>query len=102
VVVSLPIAVTDDPAAAREAAAKRYAVYGNLPSYRAMLDREGAAGPADVAVVGDEAAVLRQLDQLADAGATDFSAAPYPVGDDRQASLDRTYATLLEYTKRSR
>ena len=42
VVVGLPIAVTDDVPAARAAAAKRYAVYGQLPSYRAMLDREGA------------------------------------------------------------
>ena len=31
--------------------------YQDLPSYRAMLDREGAEGPADVAVVGTEAQV---------------------------------------------
>ena len=27
--------------------AQAFAIYGQLPSYRAMLDREGAAGPAD-------------------------------------------------------
>ena len=100
IVVSLPIAVTDDVAAARAAAGKRFAVYGSLPSYRAMLDREGAAGPGDVAIVGDEASVLGQLETLAAAGATEFGAAPFPVGGDRQASIERTRATLLEFIKR--
>jgi F420-dependent oxidoreductase-like protein len=97
VVVTLPVAVSDDVAAARQAAAKRYAVYGTLPSYRAMLDREGAQGPGDVVIVGDEAAVARQLDAIRDAGASDFVAAPFPVGQDRQASLERTRAALLAY-----
>jgi len=57
VVVALPIMVTEDEEGARERAAKVFAIYGGLPSYRAMLDREGAAGPADVVVAGDEAAV---------------------------------------------
>lgn len=100
IVVSLPIAVEDDVTAARAAAAKRYAVYGTLPSYRAMLDREGAPGPGDVAIAGDEAAVLAQLETLAAAGATEFVAAPFPVGGDRQASLDRTRATLIRFMKR--
>ena len=100
VVVLLPVAVTDDADAARQSAAKRYAVYGTLPSYRAMLDREGAAGPADVVVVGDEAAVARQLDEIAAAGATDFVASPFPVGQDKPASIERTRAALLAYMKR--
>ncbi len=100
IVVSLPIAVVDDTAAARAAAAKRYAVYGTLPSYRAMLDREGAPGPGDVAIVGDEGSVLEQLTAIADAGATEFVAAAFPVGADRQASLERTRATLHEFMKR--
>ena len=57
IVASLPICVTNDVDAARERAAKDFQMYGFLPSYRAMLDREGAAGPADVAIVGDEATV---------------------------------------------
>ena len=47
-------------------------MYGTLPSYRAMLDREGAAGPADVAIVGDEASVRSQLERIADVGVTDL------------------------------
>ena len=41
-----------------------------------MLDREGAAGPGDAAIVGDEAAVRAVLEELEAAGVTDFSAAP--------------------------
>lgn len=94
VVVGLPIAVTDDAAAARERANRAFQIYGSLPSYRAMLDREGAAGPASVAIVGDEDAVGEQLQQLADAGATEFLAVPFPAGSDRPASLERTRALL--------
>ena len=68
----LPVCVTSDPAAARASAEKEFAIYGQLPSYRAMLDREGAAGPGDVAIVGDEGAVAAQILALADAGVTDF------------------------------
>jgi F420-dependent oxidoreductase-like protein len=75
VVASLPICVTNDADAARDRAAKDFQVYGMLPSYRAMLDREGAEGPADVAMVGDEATVTKELGRLADAGVTEYMAA---------------------------
>jgi 5,10-methylenetetrahydromethanopterin reductase len=42
-----------------------------------MLDREGAGGPGDVAIVGDEAVVAKQVLALADAGVTDFIAADF-------------------------
>ena len=87
----LPVCVTDDPdGAARARAAKAFEIYGQLPSYRAMLDREGAAGPADVAIVGSEDAVAAQIAVLADAGVTDFVAAEFSRGDDQQ----RTRALL--------
>ena len=94
IIAALPVAVTDDPDAAREAAAKEFEVYGQLPNYRRMLDREGAAGPADVAIVGNEAEVERQIRAIADTGATDFVAWTYPVGDDARASLDRTWSLV--------
>jgi 5,10-methylenetetrahydromethanopterin reductase len=84
VVCILPVCVTSDPEGARAAAAEEFAIYGQLPSYRAMLDREGAAGPADVAIVGDEDAVSAQIAALADAGVTDFVAGEYARGDDRE------------------
>ena len=83
VVASLPICVTNDVDTARDRAAKDFQVYGFLPSYRAMLDREGAAGPADVALVGDEATVTKELGRLADAGVTEFVASIYGGRDER-------------------
>jgi alkanesulfonate monooxygenase SsuD/methylene tetrahydromethanopterin reductase-like flavin-dependent oxidoreductase (luciferase family) len=82
VVCILPVCVTDDPDGARERAARVFAIYGQLPSYRAMLDREGASGPADVAIVGDEATVAAQIATLAEAGVTDFVAGEYTGGAD--------------------
>jgi hypothetical protein len=35
-----------------------------------MLDREGVAGPADIALIGDEATVTAQLRRLAEIGVT--------------------------------
>ena len=82
VVCILPVCVTSDPDGARERAARVFAIYGELPSYRAMLDREGATGPGDVAIVGDEDTVAAQIRALADAGVTDFVAGEYGRGED--------------------
>jgi F420-dependent oxidoreductase-like protein len=90
VAVGLPICVTNDPDAVRERAAKTFMVYGTLPSYRAMLDREGAEGPADVAIVGDEDAVGAALDRLDKVGTTDFVASIIGNSEDR----NRTRALL--------
>jgi 5,10-methylenetetrahydromethanopterin reductase len=83
IVTSLPICVTADVDAARERAAQDFQIYGFLPSYRAMLDREGAAGPADVAIVGDEATVTKALGQLADAGVTEYVASIFGTRQER-------------------
>lgn len=85
IVAGFPIVVTHDADAAREAIGKGLAMYGTLPSYRAMLDKEGAAGPADVALVGDEKAVGESLDRLRDVGVTDFDAAIFPADDGADA-----------------
>jgi 5,10-methylenetetrahydromethanopterin reductase len=79
IVAGLPIALVRDAAAARETASKQFAIYGQLPSYRAMLDREGAATPGEVALVGDEQALRAGLARLRDAGVTDFCAAVSPL-----------------------
>jgi F420-dependent oxidoreductase-like protein len=72
--VALPICVTDEPEAARESVAATLGGYGRLVNYRAALDIEGAAGPEDVAIVGNEDEVEEQLRAFAAAGATDFFA----------------------------
>ena len=53
--------------------------YAALPSYRAILEREGVEGPGDIAIVGSEAAVEDQLRHLAELGATDLLATIFPV-----------------------
>jgi 5,10-methylenetetrahydromethanopterin reductase len=77
VVACIPIAVTDDEAAARERCATAFSIYNGLPSYRAMLDREGAGGPADIAIVGNEASVRAQIEDVFTQGATDYVAVPF-------------------------
>ena len=74
IVAGLPIVLTDNVEAARESIDKTLVIYGQLPSYRAMLDKEGAAGPSDVALLGDEKALDAQIQRLRDIGVTDFSA----------------------------
>lgn len=94
VCVGMPLAVTDDPQRAREQAAKTYQRYGELVNYRRMLDIEGVEGPSEVALIGNEAAVAEQLRDYADAGATDFLASIFPVGEDEDASLARSMSLL--------
>ena len=94
VVCILPVCVTDDPAAARASATQELAIYGQLPSYRAMLDREGAAGPGDVAIAGDEDTVAAQILALADTGVTDFVAAEIARGEDRKRTRDLLKAII--------
>jgi alkanesulfonate monooxygenase SsuD/methylene tetrahydromethanopterin reductase-like flavin-dependent oxidoreductase (luciferase family) len=93
VVSSLPICVTNDPAAAKESAAKAFQVYGVLPVYRACLDAEGASGPADIALIGDEKVVRAGLERMRDAGASDFYAAIFP-DKDGPRSAARSYELL--------
>jgi len=83
---SLPVCVTGDPDRVRAAADQAFAIYGQLPSYRAMLDREGAAGPGDVALVGTEEEVAAGLSALAEAGVTDFSASEFGTNRDEFAA----------------
>ena len=99
VCVGLPTTVCDDEAAGRRAAAASYERYGQLVNYRRILDIEGVEGPSEVAVVGNEAALRRQLEQFAAAGATDFIANIFaPDGDGE--SGERTYAALRDLVGR--
>jgi F420-dependent oxidoreductase-like protein len=91
IVAGFPIALTQDADAARQWVGENLAMYGMLPSYRAMLDKEGAGGPADIAIVGDEKTLDAALDRLRDVGVTDFSAAIVPVDAEADA---RTLAYL--------
>ena len=81
IVAGLPIAITNDPDGARQLAGKVFQIYGSLPSYRAMLDREGVEGPADVAIVGDTKTVEAALERLEQVGVTELSAVVFPADE---------------------
>ena len=93
VCVGMPIAVTDHPERARARADRLFQHYAALPSYRAMLEREGVDSPGGIAIVGDEKSVEDQLHSLADQGATDLLATIFPV-DGSRTSVSRTRGLL--------
>lgn len=95
VIAALPVCVTNDVAAARARAAEVFAVYGQLPSYRAMLDHEGAAGPADIAIVGSADEVSSRIAALADIGVTDFAAVEFGATPDEIAATRNAVRSLL-------
>jgi F420-dependent oxidoreductase-like protein len=88
VVAALPVLVTDDVDGGRARAAEEFAMYGTLPSYRAMLDREGLDGPEDLAVIGSAGEVAERLAGTADAGATTVVAAEFGTRDDRATTRE--------------
>jgi 5,10-methylenetetrahydromethanopterin reductase len=88
IVVNVIVAVTDDPDSVRATIATRYKAVGDLPAYRAVLDRGGLSSPAETVIAGPEEAVLRELRRFRDAGATDLvTSIPSPPSE-RQRTLD--------------
>ncbi|MCP5026894.1 MAG: TIGR03564 family F420-dependent LLM class oxidoreductase, partial [Actinomycetia bacterium] len=77
-VAMVPVLLSDDAAAGRQAINESFKMYGQIPSYRATLDRGGAALPADVAVVGDADAIEAGVQEYAEVGVTDFAAVVPP------------------------
>ena len=93
VCVGLPTAATDDENAGRRKAAESYQRYGELVNYRRMLDIEGVESPAEVAVIGNEASLQRQLETFAEGGATDFVANIFDVPGETDSG-QRAYEAL--------
>ncbi len=93
IVASVPVCVTSQPDAVRGLVAAVLEGYNHLPSYRGVMDAEGAAGPEDVSVIGSEDEVRDGLAAFAAAGATDFSALEFTTTDDEVA---RTRALLKD------
>ena len=69
-------------------------MYGVLPSYRAMLDREGVDGPADIALIGTADQVAERLASFFDARATTVNAVAFGPRDEQDATRE-TLAALL-------
>ena len=93
IVATLPICVTEQPTTVRKSIGKGLSLYGRLPSYRPVFEREGASGPADVAVVGSRTEVMDQIAALAEAGVTDFAPSEFCLNRDEWSA---TRALLVE------
>ena len=91
IAAGFPIVLTNKPDEARESIGKSLSMYGTLPSYRAMLDREGVEGPGDIAIAGDENGLRGELKRLEDIGVTDFNANIVGVED---GAFERTFQFL--------
>ena len=68
-------------------------MYGQIYSYRQVLKREGASGPADLLIAGDEDSVAKQIEGLAKIGVTELNAHVLGIPEDPGA-IDRTTALL--------
>lgn len=91
IVASVPVCVTSEPGRVREVITQVLGRYRELPSYRRIMDREGADGPAEVSLVGDEDEVRAGLESFAASGTTDFSALEFVTNDEE---ADRTRGLL--------
>jgi F420-dependent oxidoreductase-like protein len=99
IVVALPVCVTNHASEARELIHRRLGGHDHLPSYQKVLRREGVQAIADLALVGSEGTVVRRLDELEAAGATDFAG---HVVAARPADIDRTWALLADQASLTR
>ena len=96
VIATLPVCVTSDESAVRSRIGQSLAMYGQLPSYRAMFDREGVDGPGDVAIVGSNEAVSEQIAVMAEAGVTDFAASEFALNPEDRAATRSLLKSLAQ------
>ncbi len=90
------VTATSDVDAARQAAIVRFGDYGLLPRYRRMLEIGGLTAGHEIVNIGGVAEIRARIREYADAGVTDFLAAPFCVGPDPAGSWQRTIDVLGE------
>ena len=95
IVVGLPLCVTDKKETGFREASKHFGRYGDLPSYRAMINRENAESPAELAAIGNEQEIEEKLREYASAGATEIAAQIFPETPGDKDSILRSRETLL-------
>lgn len=84
IVATLPVCVTTEEKAIRSRISKTLQMYAELPSYKAMFEREGITQPGELALVGSQAKVEDMLQEMADAGVTDFAASEFTTNEDEK------------------
>jgi F420-dependent oxidoreductase-like protein len=88
IAVALPICVTNNKDAAAERINEDFSIYPNLPSYRAMLDLEGANTAADISFIGSADEIRTKIAELEAAGATELGATISGDADERAATFE--------------
>ena len=89
VVAAIPVCIHTDKEVAVEHAKRDFGFYGDLPSYRAMLDREGLENSWDIALTGSFEQVAEGMQEYVDAGATQVVAAVYGPDESREETVSR-------------
>ncbi len=88
-VAMVPVVHAASDRGGREAINAAFRPYGQIPSYKAALERGGAATPADVAIVGSAADIEAGVQAFADIGVTDLVAAvPATSADVQNATME--------------
>jgi len=87
IVAGMHIALTSNADIANERVGELLEQYRMMPSYRAMIEREASATPADFAILGDEKALDAGIERLRNIGVTDFDA---NILDFEEGSHERT------------
>lgn len=95
VIAGVCVAVTEHPDITRRRVKEQFPTVGELPAYRAVLDRAGSAGPEETVALGDESEVAHQLDLYAAAGATEIAIAPVGTPEEKA----RTIAFVSDYSR---
>ncbi|XOV88004.1 MAG: TIGR03564 family F420-dependent LLM class oxidoreductase [Pseudomonadota bacterium] len=98
VIATLPVCVTAEPDRIRATISKNLALYGELPSYRAMFEREGVSAPGELALAGSRQAVAEQIAALAEAGVTDFAASVFASSREEYEATRQLLVGLTEKT----
>jgi 5,10-methylenetetrahydromethanopterin reductase len=98
VIAGLPVCVTSDVPAARDAVRPRIQAAAQMPSYQRQLGLEGIDDLAELAIVGDADQVLESVAALAEAGVTELMADVFGSPDEQ----DRTREVLCHFQRESR
>ena len=95
IIATLPICVTDDEQRVRALISRTLTMYAELPSYKAMFEREGVAEPGDLALVGSASRVSELVAELAEAGVTDYAASEFTTNRQEREQTRELLKTLI-------
>lgn len=88
VIAGLPVCVTDDIAAARDAVRPRIEGASAYASYQRQLAAEGLDDLTDLAIIGDADTVAARIADLTELGVTELMADVFGTPDERDATIE--------------